>query len=69
MWRNGLAVFLPFSFLSAISVLEIERGASQISRKKEAKGKILRIWIDDHILARFESRILAVDSAVALRYQ
>jgi predicted nucleic acid-binding protein len=54
-------------FLSAISLLEIERGALQIARKDEAQGKILRAWIDDHILARFESRILAVDSAVALR--
>jgi toxin FitB len=54
-------------FLSAISLMEIERGALQIARKDEAQGKILRAWIDDYILARFESRILAVDSAVALR--
>jgi predicted nucleic acid-binding protein len=54
-------------FLSAISLLEIERGALQIARKDETQGKILRAWIDDHVLALFESRILAVDSAVALR--
>jgi toxin FitB len=54
-------------FLSAISLLEIERGALQIARKDAAQGHILRAWIDDQIIARFESRILAVDSAVALR--
>jgi len=54
-------------FLSAMSLLEIERGALQIARKDEAQGKILRAWIDDHILARFESRILAVDGTIALR--
>jgi len=54
-------------YLSAISILEIERGALQIARKDKAQGKVLRSWIDDQILARFEGRILAVDSAVALR--
>jgi hypothetical protein len=54
-------------FISAVSLLEIERGALQIARKDEAQGQILRAWIDDHILARFESRILAVDSTIALR--
>jgi predicted nucleic acid-binding protein len=54
-------------FISAISLLEIERGALLIARKDEAQGKILRAWIDDHILVRFEARILAVDSTVALR--
>jgi toxin FitB len=54
-------------FLSAISLLEIERGALQIARRDAVQGKVLRVWIDEQILARFESRILVVDSAVALR--
>jgi len=54
-------------FLSAISLLEIERGALQIARKDAAQGSILRRWIDSQILERFGTRILAVDSAVALR--
>ncbi|HEY1746614.1 MAG TPA: type II toxin-antitoxin system VapC family toxin [Xanthobacteraceae bacterium] len=64
-WADGIAA-VQF-FFSAISILEIERGALQIARKDEAQGKILRRWIDDNILARFESRILAVDSTIALR--
>lgn len=64
-WADGIPA-IQF-FLSAISLLEIERGALQIARRDAAQGAVLRAWIDDHILARFESRILAVDSAVALR--
>jgi predicted nucleic acid-binding protein len=54
-------------FLSAISILEIELGALQIARRDAAQGAVLRAWIDDQILPRFESRILAVDTAVAQR--
>lgn len=54
-------------FLSAISILEIELGALLIARRDAAQGAVLRRWIDDQILPRFESRILAVDTAVAQR--
>ena len=54
-------------FLSAISILEIELGALLSARKDAAQGAVLRAWIDDQILPRFEARILAVDTAVAQR--
>ena len=54
-------------FLSAISILEIELGALLIARKDAAQGAVLRAWIDDQILPRFEGRILAVDTVVAQR--
>lgn len=54
-------------FLSAISVLEIELGARLIERKDPRQGAILRAWIDQQILPRFDGRILAVDTGVALR--
>ena len=54
-------------FLSAISILEIELGALLIARKDAAQGAALRAWINHQILARFEGRILAVDTAVAQR--
>lgn len=54
-------------FLSAISILEIELGALLIARRDAAQGAVLRSWIDDQILPRFEARILAVDTAVAQR--
>ncbi|HET6839992.1 MAG TPA: type II toxin-antitoxin system VapC family toxin [Bradyrhizobium sp.] len=54
-------------FLSAISILEIELGTLQVARRDAAQGAVLRAWIDDQILPRFEGRILSVDIAVAQR--
>lgn len=64
-WANGIPV--TQFFISAISLLEIERGTLRIARKDAAQGKVLRVWIDEQILPRFEGRILPVDAAVALR--
>jgi len=54
-------------FLSAVSILEIELGALLIARKDAAQGAVLRAWIDDQVLPRFDGRILAVDTVVAQR--
>lgn len=54
-------------FLSAISILEIELGARLVERRDGTQGAILRAWIDNQILPHFEGRILAIDTAVALR--
>jgi toxin FitB len=64
-WAN--AVPAANFFMSVISVLEIELGARLIERKDAARGAILRNWIDTQVLARFEGRILAIDTAVAQR--
>jgi toxin FitB len=54
-------------FLSAISILEIELGTLQVARRDAAQGAILRSWIDDQILPRFEGRILPIDTSVGER--
>lgn len=64
-WAN--AVPATNFFMSAISILEIEVGARLIERKDATQGAVLRAWIDSQILARFEGRILAIDTAVAQR--
>jgi predicted nucleic acid-binding protein len=64
-WAAGIPA-VQF-YLSAISLLEIERGALQIARKDPAQGRVLRSWIDGHILPRFDGRVLPIDSTVALR--
>ncbi|HEX2593955.1 MAG TPA: type II toxin-antitoxin system VapC family toxin [Rhizomicrobium sp.] len=64
-WASGFSA--NQFYLSAITILEIELGALQIARKDVAQGRMLRTWIDDQILPRFESRILPIDTAVALR--
>jgi len=65
VWAN--AVPAANFFISAISILEIELGARLIERRDAAQGAVLRTWINDQILARFEGRILAIDTAVAQR--
>ena len=64
-WANG--VHLESMFLSVISVLELEQGTLQMERRDALQGKVLRTWLDQHVLPAFTNRILLVDSAVALR--
>ena len=65
--RWAKAVPTASFFLSAISVLEIELGALQVARKDALQGAVLRAWIDDQVLPRFDGRILPVDTNVAMR--
>ena len=69
--RNVLAwaTRLPAAsfFISAISILEIERGALMVARRDPRQGAMLRAWIDRQIVGRFEGRVLAIDVAVAQR--
>ncbi|WP_063692144.1 type II toxin-antitoxin system VapC family toxin [Bradyrhizobium stylosanthis] len=64
-WANAVPV--ANFFMSVISILEIELGARLIERKDAVQGAVLRAWINDHILPRFDGRILAIDTAVAQR--
>jgi predicted nucleic acid-binding protein len=54
-------------FLSAITILEIEAGTLMLLRRDKAQGTILRAWIDKKVLPTFETRVLPVNTAVALR--
>jgi toxin FitB len=52
-------------FVSAITILELELGVLLTERRDAAQGAILRNWLDGHVLAAFENRILPVNLAVA----
>jgi len=54
-------------FISAITLLELERGILSMERRDAAQGAILRAWMDSQILVQFSGRILPVDIAVAQR--
>ena len=54
-------------FLSAIVIQELEIGVLLAERRDPAKGAILRIWLDDHVLPSFSERILPIDTIVARR--
>ena len=54
-------------FLSAVTILELERGLLSLERKDRAQGDILRRWIEGQVLRVFVDRILSFDAAVARR--
>lgn len=54
-------------FLSAISILELERGVLLIERRDAGQGTVLRTWLENHVLPAFQGRVLPVDASVARR--
>lgn len=64
-WAQGVQA--SELFLSVITLMELEAGVLQIERRDAAQGATLRAWLDQQVLPGFAGRILAVDSAVALR--
>nr|WP_314559753.1 type II toxin-antitoxin system VapC family toxin [uncultured Pseudomonas sp.] len=61
------SVIAPRLFISAITLKELETGVLRIERRDPAQGKVLRTWLKRHVMPAFDSRILPVDTAVALR--
>lgn len=54
-------------FLSAITILELERGILSIQRRDVAQGARLRTWMDGHLRPEFAERIISIDDAIATR--
>lgn len=54
-------------YLSAITIMELELGILSVTRKDAGQGAVLRQWMEQQVLPRFEGRILPVDTAVARR--
>ena len=54
-------------YLSAITLLELEKGVLLMERRDVRQGAALRAWLDDRVLAEFRDRILPIDAAVARR--
>jgi len=55
------------SFISAITVLELEWGVLRVERRDPRQGFIMRAWMEEHVLPGFSGRVLPVDVAVAQR--
>lgn len=51
-------------FISSMTILELERGALLKRRKDPVQGEILCDWIENQVIANFESRILPISLAV-----
>lgn len=54
-------------FLSAITILELETGILRLERHDSTQARLLRTWLDHHVLPAFMGRILPVDSAVSVK--
>jgi len=54
-------------FISAITILELERGVLGVQRRDALQGSRLRSWLDDHVRPEFSGRILPVDDEIATR--
>ena len=54
-------------FISAITILELERGVLGVQRRDPVQGARLRAWLNNHVRPEFAGRILAVDDVVATR--
>ncbi len=54
-------------FISAITILEIERGILSVQRRDASQGARLREWMDSRVRPEFVDRILPIDDAVAAR--
>lgn len=54
-------------FISALTILELERGVLGVRRRDPAQGARLRAWLDSLVRPAFAGRILPVDDAVATR--
>jgi len=54
------------TYLSVISVLEIELGIQQIHRRDKKQSSTLKKWFEE-LLVVYEHRVLSFDSTVALK--
>ena len=58
---------LETTFISVISLAELETGVSRMERRDASQGAHLRRWLEAQVLLAFRDRILAVDQAIARR--
>lgn len=64
-WSNALPS--SQSFISVITVLELETGILLRERRDPRQGAQFRTWFENKVLPLYAGRILSVDSAVARR--
>ena len=55
------------TFLSVITILELEHGTLLIERRDARQGALLRAWLNHRILAEYDQRILPIDTPIAQR--
>lgn len=64
-WASG--VDAAQTYLSAITIGELEHGVLLAERRDPDSGAVLRNWLDNDVYGEFDQQILPVDAAVARR--
>jgi toxin FitB len=54
------------TFVSAMTIFELERGVAQMERRDARQGSALRHWFDDQIMTTYENRTLPLSRSVAV---
>jgi len=54
------------TFLSAMSLFELELGVVRVERRDAVQGTALRRWLDDVVKPGFVGRVLAMDAEIAV---
>ncbi len=54
------------TFLSAMTIFELERGVRAMEHRDARQGLALRRWLDDRIMPTYEHRTLPMSRAVAM---
>ena len=62
-WAEGIVA--EQTFLSSITLFELEQGTIRAERRDPAFGEVLRTWFDGEIVPAYLTRTLPVDGAVA----
>ncbi len=55
------------TFISTITIFEIERGVLLMERRDLQQGRVLRKWLNDHVLTHYGDRIIPISAAIAQR--
>lgn len=53
-------------FMSAITLMELDKGVQLKARQDPLAGAVLRRWLVERVCPSFHGRVLAVDAAVAV---
>lgn len=53
------------SYLSVVTIMELEIGILRVERRDQRQGAMLRAWLENHVLPEFVDRTLSIDAAVA----
>lgn len=62
-WAGGIHTGL--TFVSAITIQELEHGVLLAERRDPPTGQVLRHWIDNDVHDAFADRVLPIDADVA----